>query len=172
MERFAIRAPSLDYLLDPYSAEPLEKRPLTDEARERILDVWIDTREERPDSLTVQLPEEMKEPGLAEKLQNAIRADLVETAEESGKLTIYSRAELRQAQIAFVFLVTCLFLSNLVDDSYGDGGFADSVAQGLVVVGWVALWGPADKLFRALYRRLSHKRFRELAAVPIHVTWE
>jgi hypothetical protein len=48
----AIRVPSVDDLLDPYSVEPLEQRPLRDEMRERILLAWIDTREERPSHLT------------------------------------------------------------------------------------------------------------------------
>jgi hypothetical protein len=172
VERFAIRAPSLDYLLDPYSAEALEKRPLTDDARERILDAWIDTREERPEALTIVVPSELREPGLGEKLESAVRADLVETSLETAKLRIYSRAQLRQAQIAFVFLVGCLFASNMIDRYYGDQGLVDSVAQGLVVLGWVAMWGPADRFFRAVFKRLSHKRYRELAAVPIDVTWD
>lgn len=172
MERFAIRAPAIDYLLDPYSAEPMERRPLTDEVRDRIFDAWIDTRDERPSRLTVVLPEEVKRPGLARDLESAIRRDLSETADEAGSITIYSRSNLRQAQIAFAFLVVCLFISNMVDRAAGEEGFFDSVAQGLVVLGWVAMWGPADKLFRGLTRRLSYKRYRELAEVPIEVAWD
>ncbi len=172
MERFAIRVPAIDDLLDPYSVEPLQKRPLTDEVRERIFDAWIDTREERPSRLTVALPSELKRPGLDGELESAIRRDLRETAEETGKFAIYSRSALRQAQIAFVFLVVCLFISNMVDRAAGEEGFFDSVAQGLVVLGWVAMWGPADKLFRALTERLSHKRYRELAEVPIQVEFD
>jgi hypothetical protein len=172
VERFAIRVPTVDDLLDPYSVEPLEKRPLTDEVRDRIFDAWIDTREERPKRLTVVLPKELERPGLADELDSAIRRDLRETADDAGKLGIYSRSNLRQAQIAFVFLVVCLFISNLVDQAAGDQGFFDSVAQGLVVLGWVAMWGPANTLFRALTRRVSHKRYRELAEVPIEVAWD
>lgn len=57
MAQFAIRAPSVADLFDPFSTEPLEDRPLREEVRERILRVWIDTREERPEYLTVELPE-------------------------------------------------------------------------------------------------------------------
>lgn len=171
MTRFAIRVPTLDDLLDPYSVEPLERRPLTDEVRERILEAWIDARDDRPHQLTVEIPTELRRDGLASELQTAIRADLRETSEESAKLRIYSRGELRQAQIAFVFLVGCLLASNLIDELTADVGLADSVSQGLVVLGWVAMWGPADRFFRAVYRRLSHKRFRELAEVPIEVSW-
>jgi hypothetical protein len=169
--RFAIRVPAIDDLLDPYSVEPLERRPLTDEVRDRILDAWIDTREERPQRLEVELPSELDREGLAKQLESAIRNDLRESSEESGKLKIYTRSEWRQAQIAFAFLVICLFASNLVDRAAGEQGLADSVSQGLVVLGWVAMWGPADKFFRAVSRRLSHKRYRELATVPIEVTW-
>jgi hypothetical protein len=171
VDRFAIRVPSLDYLLDPFSVEPLSSRPLTDEARERILDAWIDTREDRPEKLRVEVPVELRRDGLAAQLESAIRGDLRETSKESAKLTIYSRSELRQAQIAFVFLVVCLLASNLIDKLTEDVGLADSVSQGVVVLGWVAMWGPADRFFRAVFRRLSHKRFRELAEVPIEVTW-
>jgi hypothetical protein len=168
---FAIRAPSVDDLLDPYSVEPLEARPLTDEIRDRILEAWVNTRDERPEQLTVELPAELRSDELARKLQSAIREDLRETSVESSKLRIYSHSELRQAQIAFAFLVACLFASNLVDRTAGDDGLADSIAQGLVVLGWVAMWGPADHFFKAVTRRLNHKRYAELAEVPIAVSW-
>ena len=171
MADFAIRAPSVDDLFDPYSVEPLEARPLTDEIRDRILEAWVNTRDERPEQLTVELPAELRSDELARKLQSAIRKDLRETSEESAKLRIYSHSELRQAQIAFAFLVACLFASNVVDQATSDDGLADSIAQGLVVVGWVALWGPADHLFKAVMRRLNHKRYAELAEVPIAVSW-
>lgn len=171
MSRFAIRVPAVDDLLDPYSVEPLARRPLTDEVRERILDAWIDTRDERPQRLIVEMPAELRRHGLDTELEAAIRADLQETSRDTAKLRIYSRSELRQAQIAFVFLVACLFASNMVDRATGDEGFADSVSQGLVVLGWVAMWGPADRFFRAVVRRLSHKRYMELASVPIEVVW-
>jgi hypothetical protein len=171
VDRFAIRVPALDYLLDPYSVEPLERRPLTDEVRERILSAWVDTRDERPDRLTVEIPSELRREGLAKRLEAAIRHDLQQSSEQTAKLRIYSRSVLRRAQIAFVFLAGCLFASNLVDRAFGEEGLADSLAQGLVVLGWVAMWGPADHFFRAVFDRLSHKRFRELAEVPIEVVW-
>ena len=116
----------------------------------------------------VELPSELRREGLARELEAAIRGDLAEASEESAKLTIYSRSELRHAQIAFAFLVGCLFVSNLIDRAAGDQGLADSIAQGLVVLGWVAMWGPVDRFFRAVF----HRRYRELAAVPIEVNWD
>jgi hypothetical protein len=76
---FAIRAPSIDDLLDPYSSEPLERRPLRDEVRERILRAWIDTREERPSHLSVELPAAQRGERLATRLEQAIRTDFAQT---------------------------------------------------------------------------------------------
>lgn len=84
MARFAIRVPSVDDLLDPYSAEPVERRQLRDEVRERILLAWIDTRDERPTHLTVQLPADAGRAGLERELEAAIRHDLETTAAESS----------------------------------------------------------------------------------------
>jgi hypothetical protein len=169
--RFAIRVPSVDDLLDPYSAAPLEERPLQEDVRERILGAWIDTREERPSHLTVQLPAEEERDGLAERLERAIRHDLESTYEGSRRLRSRSRSQRRQTRIAFVFLVACLVVSGLIDRLAGGDPLIEGISQGFVVLGWVALWGPADRGFRAVARRLSRKDYRELAQVPIEVTW-
>jgi len=84
VEEFAIRAPSVDDLLDPYSAEPVDRRPQRDDVRDRILRAWIDTREHRPDHLSVELPAEAKRDGLAAELEAAIRNDLVATYSRSS----------------------------------------------------------------------------------------
>ena len=42
MDEIAIRVPSVESLFDEWSAEPLESRPLSEEARSRILDAWVD----------------------------------------------------------------------------------------------------------------------------------
>jgi hypothetical protein len=169
--RFAIRVPSVDELLDPYSVEPLELRPLRDEVRERILYAWIETRDERPSHLTVELPEEERRHRLGERLEGAIRNDLAATYEASRGLRAFTRGGRREAQIAFLFLVLCLVASGLIDRLAGDDPIIEGISQGLVVLGWVALWGPAAQIFQAVSRRLSRKRYRELAQVPIEVVW-
>ena len=115
MEAFAIRAPSIDDLLDPYSAEPVEQRPLREDVRDRILRAWIDTREQRPSHLTVELPAEHKREGLGPPVEAAIRNDLVATYAASRRLHVFTRAERREAQVAFTFLIVCLVASSLID---------------------------------------------------------
>jgi hypothetical protein len=168
---FAIRVPSVDELLDAYSVEPLERRPLRDDVRERILRAWIDTREERPAHLTVELPVDERRAGLDADLRKAIRNDLAQTYEASKRLHFFTRGERREAEVAFLFLVVCLLASSLVDKLTANQALFTSISQGLVVLGWVAMWQPAQQVFHGVSRRLSRKRYRELSQVPIEIAW-
>ncbi len=171
MDAFSIRVAAPDALFDPYSAEPIEKRPLSDEVRERILYAWIDTREKRPAHLTVVLPEAQRHEHLASRLEEAIRNDFVATSDAARRLHIYTRSQRREAAVAFVFLIGCLLASTLIDQVTENDAFFTSVSQGLVVLGWVAMWQPAQQFFAAVTRRISYKRYRELSRVPIEVTF-
>jgi hypothetical protein len=168
---FAIRVPSIDDLLDPYSPQPLDRRPLREEVRERILRAWIDTRHERPQRLTVELPSSESNRALAAVLESTIRHDLSQTSEASGRLHIFTRSERREAAVAFCFLVICLFASSLVDKLTANDAVFVGISQGLVVLGWVAMWQPAQQVFQAMSRRLSHGRYRELSQVPIEIAF-
>jgi len=171
MPEFAIRVPSVDELLDAYSVEPLERRPLRDDVRERILRTWIDTREERPSHLTVELPANERRAGLDADLKEAIRQDLSRTYQESKRLHVFTRGERREAEVAFMFLVVCLLASSLFDKVTANEALFTSVSQGLVVLGWVAMWQPAQQVFHAVSRRLSRSRYRELSQVPVEIAW-
>ncbi len=171
MAPFAIRVPSIDALLDPYSVEPLERRPLQEEVRERVLRAWIETREERPSHLSVELPASERRGGLDSPLRKAIRNDLAQTYEASKRLRVFTRGERREAWVAFGFLVVCLLASTLIDQVTANDALFTSISQGLVVLGWVAMWQPAQQVFHAVSRRLSRSRYRELSQVPVEIAW-
>jgi hypothetical protein len=82
---------------------------------------------------------------------------------------VFTRAERREAGVAFVFLVLCLFAASLVDQWTANDALFTSISQGLVVLGWVAMWQPAQQVFHAVSRVLSRGRYRELSEVPIEI---
>jgi hypothetical protein len=168
---FAISVNSIDDLFDDYSAEPLASRPLRDEVRERILNAWIDTREGRPEHLSVELPVEQRRDGRGEQVQAAIRHDLERAHDASQHIFRFTRSERREATVAFSFLVVCLVASSLFDEWTDNEALFVGISQGLVVLGWVAMWQPAQQMFQAVSRWLSRSRYEELAQVPIEVTW-
>ncbi len=73
--------------------------------------------------------------------------------------------------LAFSFLVVCLIASSLVDKWTENETVFVGISQGLVVLGWVAMWQPAQQMFSAVSLWLSRNRYEELAQVPIEVTW-
>jgi hypothetical protein len=168
---FAISVNSIDDLFDQFSAAPLASRPLREEVRERILRAWIDTREERPAHLSVELPVEQRRERVGEDVERAIRHDLERAYEASKHLFIFTRSERREALIAFSFLVVCLLASSLLDRVTEDDALFVGVSQGLVVLGWVAMWQPAQQMVQAVSLRLSKARYEELARIPIEVSW-
>jgi hypothetical protein len=171
MAKFGIRVASVDELLDPYSVEAVEHRPLRDEVRDLILYEWIDTREERPSSLVVQMPADQRRPDLDRHLSTAIRSDLEETYEESGRLRSFTHSERHEAWIGIGFLVVCLTISGMLDRLADGNELLEGISQGIVVLGWVALWRPAERYVRAVSRRLNRRRYRELSEVPIEIVW-
>jgi hypothetical protein len=168
---FAISVNAIDELFDPYTAEPLSSRPLRAEVRSRILNAWIDARDDRPDHLAVELPIGERREGADADVESAIRNDLRRAYESSGNLRVFSRSERREALIAFAFLVVCLLASSLVDRVTDNDALFVGISQGLVVLGWVAMWQPAQQMVQAISLRLSKKSYQELAGLPIAVTW-
>lgn len=171
MGDFAISVNAIDDLFDQFSAEPIETRPLRSEVRERILKAWIDTREERPEYLSVELPIGERRDQRGEQVRDAIRHDLVRAHEASKHLFVFTRSERREGLLAFSFLVVCLVASSLFDQWTDNQALFVGISQGLVVLGWVALWQPAQQMFQAVSLWLSRNRYEELAEVPIEVTW-
>ena len=55
----------------------------------------------------------------------------------------------------------------IIDRYTSDTGLLDAISRGIVLLGWVALWRPAERYVRAISRRLNRRRYRELAKVPI-----
>jgi hypothetical protein len=168
---FAISVNTIDDLFDPYTAEPLPTRPLRADVRSRILNAWIDTRADRPGHLSVELPIGERRQGVDAEVESAIRNDLRSAYESSKSLQVFSRSERREALIAFSFLVVCLLASSLVDRVTENDALFVGISQGLVVLGWVAMWQPAQQLVQAISLRLSKKSYEELADLPIEVAW-
>ena len=100
-----------------------------------------------------------------------VRNDLEAVSAESRTLRFFTRSERREATIALGFLVICLLLSAGIDQVTENDALFVALSQGLVVLGWVALWQPAQLFFTGATRRLSHARYAELATVPIEIVW-
>jgi hypothetical protein len=75
----------------------------------------------------------------------------------------------RESRIGIALFVVAVTTSALIDYLGLDG---DSLlGQILVVLSWVALWGPAYRVITAASFRLARRYFAELALAQVEVSW-
>lgn len=171
MAELAIRVPSVEALFDAWSAEPLERRPLSDEARERIVDEWTQVRKRATGAPTValRLPAGERREGLEGTIAAAVHQDMETMAVDSRRHWIRRSLRPRESRIGIVLFFVAVTLAAIID--YGDSG--DSFfGQIFVVLSWVALWGPAYRIITAASFRLARKYFVELAQADVQVVWD
>ncbi len=174
MEEVAIRVPSVGRLFDEWSAQPIERRPLDDDTRERILDAWSEGKSggESPGRLCFIFPAGERKEGLEESILEAFRFDMEETRLDSRHRWIRRCFAARESRIGFLVFFVAMVISVLIS-SGTDGDSAETLfSQTFVVIAWVALWGPAARFIRGATYRLEQKTFAELEKVPLEIRWE
>jgi hypothetical protein len=190
----AIRVPSVEALFDAWSPEPLERRPLGDEARTRIVDGWIEAtkRKHHPDGLTLTFPAGERAEGLEESILAAIRHDMEEMRVDAKRHWIRRAIAPRESRIGFLVFLVAIVIAGLIDREsrigflvflvaiviaglidYGsdEGSLSTMLSQTFVVLAWVALWGPAYRLMTSASWRLGRRSFAELAETEIEIRW-
>lgn len=174
MEEVALRVPSIGSLFDQWSAEPLERRPLDDDARERILDAWSEGKKGRqsPERLCLVLPESERKEGLGDSILAAFRFDMKETRLDSRYRWIRRSFTARESRIGFLVFFVAMVISVLISSGTDGDSVETLFSQTFVVIAWVALWGPAGRFIRGASYRLQQKTFAELEQVPVEIRWE
>lgn len=171
MAEVAIRIPSVDALFDAWSVEPLARRPLSDEGRERIVDAWGQVRKRAtgPPTLSLRLSEAERRPELEATIATAVRNDMETMAVDSRRHWFRRSLRPRESRIGIALFILALTVSGVL----GYAGEGDSIlAQTFVVMAWVALWGPAYRLITAASFRLGRRYFAELAGAEVKVVWD
>lgn len=136
-----------------------------------MLDEWDRVRHTEPSFLTIYAPA-------------AERADTDEHAVTIAVHTSLRRATgplrrvaplTRQEKVAFWIGIIVWVVSIVVATAIGqdeDDVLADVLSQGIVLVGWVALWPPASRfLTQVLPHIFNRRRFREFADIDVRFAW-
>jgi hypothetical protein len=170
----AIRVPSTAALFDAWSVEPLARRPLSDEARERIVDAWSEVARKATGTPRLELVLPIEERAGADEgaIAGAIRADLRAMKVDARHHWIRRALAPRETRIGILIFFLALAASALIDFDAHEGSLSTLLAQTFVVMAWVALWGPAYRLLTAASFRLGRRYFAELAEAEITVRWD
>jgi hypothetical protein len=161
----------VEAMFDAWSPEPLERRPLSDEARERIVDEWTQVRKRATGDpiVALRLPEAERNEGLEDTIAAAVHRDMETMAVDSRRHWIRRSFRPRESKIGIVLFFVAVTIAALID--YGDSG--DSFfGQIFVVLSWVALWAPAYRVITAASFRLARKYFIELSHADVRIDWD
>jgi hypothetical protein len=170
----AIRVPSTAALFDAWSVEPLASRPLSDEARERIVDAWSEVAKRATGTprLRLVLPIEERAGVDEAAIVGAVRADLTAMKVDARRHWIRRAMAPRESRIGILIFFLALAAAALIDFGSSEGSLQTLLSQTFVVMAWVALWGPAYRLLTAASFRLGRRYFAELAEAEIAVWWD
>lgn len=125
--------------------------------------------------LTVLLPPDAIDPGLAARTREAIGRYAEAWATEARQQRAVDFRRARQVVVVaglFFFFVNFVYVQFYkTGEIFGFSGVAVEVmAEGLGLAGWVALWWPLDQLMHAWWqRRLDEQAYRDLQNIDLQL---
>jgi hypothetical protein len=171
VQQFAIRLNSFDELFWPFDARPVADRTLSEEARWHLLDEWDRLRDTEPTFLTVYAPASERERTDEDAVRTAIHRSLQKAAGPLRRIDPLSRQEVVAARIGIAFLFASIVVSSAIDRATDDV-IMEGISQGVVVVGWVALWRPAERFVTEVVPHIfNRRRIGEFADIDVRFVW-
>jgi hypothetical protein len=164
-----IRLGTVAQLFNTLDPSPFREGDLAAEAEAYIVEWASELPAKQPLALVVHLPAAELATPQAQRIPEAISGYFAARALAEGRAI---RANFRDGRtvlaIGLVILAVCLLLAWRAETGLREGTFSRVVQESLVILGWVAIWRPAE-IF--LYDWLPHARarrlFRRLAAAPV-----
>ncbi len=169
--RFAIRLASIDDLFVPLDARPLAERSLNEDVRLHLLDEWERIRATPPATLDVHAPASERSQTNEHAVTTAVHADLRSHTRGLRQAEPLSHRDKVAAWIGVIVFLLSIAVSTTLDQLSSDVIIA-GISQGIVVVGWVALWVPAQRVaVDILPHHFARKRYAEFADIELRYVW-
>jgi hypothetical protein len=168
---FAIRVGSLEELFEPLDARRTAERRLTEAVRDHLLDVWEWVREAPPLALRVYAPADERSDTDEDAVRAAIHHDLRAFCGPLRHARPVSRHYKIEMRLGILLLLGSIVVSTLLD-RLSEAVLVEGVAQGILIVGWVALWSPAQYVaLEAIPHAFNRRRYAEFAGVDVEFVW-
>lgn len=170
-DEFAIRLNSIDELYWEFDARPVAKRAISADARWALLDEWERVREREPSTLTIYAPASDRERTDEQAVGAALRASLELASGPLRRVDPLSRQEKISLRLGLMFWFASILVSTGIDKATDDV-LAQGISQGVVVIGWVALWPPAARFMTEVVPHFfNQKRFAEFTDIAVRFVW-
>ena len=171
MSEFAIRVASIDELFWQFDARPLAERQVTADVRWHLLDEWERLRELEPSQLTVYAPAAERERTDERAVIKAIHSSLRSASGPLRRVDPLSRQQRVAAWIGVAFLLASIVVSTAIGNT-SDDLIAESISQGVLVLGWVAVWAPAARFIVEVAPHVfNRRRYAEFAEIDVRFAW-
>jgi hypothetical protein len=168
---FAIRVSSIDQLFWEFDGRPVADRTLSGDARWYLLDEWERVRNAEPSYLVVYAPESDRAGTDEDAVRSAIWTSLRRSSGPLRRIDPLSRQEKVAATIGILFLLACVMASTAMDQA-SENVFIEGLSQGILLVGWVALWRPAERfVVDVAPHMVNRRRFAEFADIDVRFVW-
>jgi hypothetical protein len=170
-KQFAIRLDSINDLFWPFDARPVADRTLSEDARWHLLDEWDRLRDGSPASLTVYAPANERADTDERAVRAAIHRSLEKAAGPLRRVDPLSRQQMVGIRIGILFLFLSIVVSTAIDRSTDDV-IMEGISQGILVVGWVALWRPAERfIVEVVPHFFNRRRISEFTDIDVRFAW-
>jgi len=160
-----VRVKELSQLFNSLDPSPFPERDLDDDAAEYIVGWAGELPTHAELAIAIHLPEPEARKAEARDVRTALLNYFVQRAEaQQRELNELFRIGRRYVAIGLPILIVCFMSSQIVRSRLGAGPLASTIAESLLLVGWVANWKPIEtflydwwplKRRRDLYRRLA-----------------
>ncbi len=168
---FAIRLPAVHVLFAPFDARPVAERQLDDDVRLHLLDEWDRVRDSRPSTLIVYAPAGDRAATDEAAVSIAVRANLRAHTRLRHVRPVSRRDKITGWAGIIVFLLSIAVSTSL--DRISSDVLVAGVSQAIVVIGWVALWAPAERVVMDIVPHyFARGRYAELADIPLRFVWQ
>jgi hypothetical protein len=170
-DEFAIRLSSIDQLFWEFDPRPVAERKISQDARWAMLDEWDRVREQEPSSLVIYAPASDRAATDEQAVRTAIRESLNSASGPLRRVDPLSRQEKVALRLGLLFWFATILVSTWIDRG-SDDVVAEGISQGIVVVGWVALWPPAARFMTEVAPHVfNRRRFAEFADIDVRFVW-
>ena len=170
-DEFAIRLKSIEELFWEFDARPLAERSITGDARWAMLDEWDRVRERQPQALVVYVPASERATTDEKAVTTANHATLASASAPQNRVHPLSRQEKVAARLGIAFWFLSIVVSTAIERSSEDV-LAEGISQGIILVGWVALWRPAERfMVEVVPHVFNRRRFAEFKDIEVRFVW-
>jgi len=168
--KIEINLSRLGQLFNSLDPSPFHERDLDQDAEEYIVGSAEEIARQRPLCLVIHLPaEQLPTPG-APDLGEAIHHyfEYRETHERRRLRLLFRDGRIALAT-GLAFLFSCVFLRQ-VAYSFGHGAPSEILGEGLLIIGWVAMWRPLEIfLYEWVPLRRRCRILAKLSTMPVIV---